>query len=215
LNGNHVSVTSTLAGTGDLSVSLTGAANMFQPRYGDFLPPNNETNDPAGKGYVQFTLKTQKGLAPNTVIHQGADVVFNGYANGGSHTPTNIWDTAVTLPAGPPLSVTAKTSRLTPQRATLRWRPPRNTTSKPSGSVTSYTTSWARYERDALTRKWSKVPGTDGSTPMLTSAQLTPVGPLLTYAMTLPAGSYQFTVTAHNALGAGPASKLSSRKVVY
>jgi hypothetical protein len=90
VNGTTVSTNATFnRSTGDLSVTLKGAPNQYTV-YDPFLPPNTIAQDPAGTGYVRFSVRARKDLAIGTPIHQAADVIFDGVDNPTIPTDTTI-----------------------------------------------------------------------------------------------------------------------------
>jgi hypothetical protein len=220
-NGNTETVRATLLG-GDLNVAIMGAPNAFQPLYGDFLPPNSLTNDPAGKGYVRFRVRAKATLALNTVIRQGGTVVFNPHAiGGGDATPTNIWETTVGLLPGQVLSPKGITALMPAGTVKVQWKAPKSTASKPTGAVDSYTIKVWQYEARTLANPFATRKCTiavEGAT-TVPVAEVTVVKTKLSTVITMPStyehgGYFCFTVTANNALGSGPASKLSSKRRV-
>jgi hypothetical protein len=223
VNGNVVRANALLNGN-SLRVELRGDDDGYHGEFGDFLPPNTEANDPAGKGEVMFRVRARRDLTPGTDISQAATVVFQPQSiGGGTSLTTNTWHTTIDLLPGEARSAKARSSRLTPGMTTVFWKAPRSTVTRPAGTVEAYVIHWERWAIGSDGR-WAKVADTDHAK-TVSIADVTQVRTKLSYVINdVWAGSpppssgttyWRFSVTARNAIGSGPASKLSSKRPVY
>jgi hypothetical protein len=197
-----------------LRMSMAGppvmaGADPFRPdpHYGDLLGAHIG-------GEMQFTISTRTDLAVDTPIDEHATVIFDREESDHTSLDTPTFENKIGLLPGQALAPKVSTRGMAAGTIDVVWKPARSTPTRPYGAADSYVIAISQLS--LLTRRCT-IPL--GQPIVVPAAQVTAINTKLSTVVTMPSGYtpkgfYCVTVTASNALGDAPVSKLSSKRYV-